>query len=151
MVASTFSALHVHLVFSTKGREPWIVPAIEERLWSRLGGIAKRHAMVPLQIGGIEDHVHALIGLPPTLTVSRAAQLLKGASSHWIHDTMLGLAGFAWQDGYGAFTVSHTALAEVAAYIRNQRAHHRKRAFPAEYRLLLEKHGFEVDDRFFLG
>lgn len=141
----------MHLVFSTKGREPWIVPAIEERLWARLGGIAKQHGMAPLRIGGVEDHVHALIGLPPTLAVSRVAQLLKGASSHWVHDTMPELAGFAWQDGYGAFTVSHSALAEVAAYIRSQREHHRKRAFAAEYRLLLEKHGVEVDDRFLLG
>jgi len=104
--------------------------------------------MIPLQIGGIEDYVHVLLGASPTLAPSKIAQLIKGGSSAWIHDTFPGRKAFAWQDGYGAFTVSRSNVEEVAAYIQGQREHHRRRTFQEEYLALLQKHGIKYDERY---
>ena len=147
-MANTYSCLHYHLVFSTKNRERWITPDIEQRIWAYLGGIAKENKMTPLQIGGVEDHVHLLLGASPTLAPSKIAQLIKGGSSSWIHDTFPQLKSFGWQDGYGAFTVSKSNVPEVTAYIQDQRGHHRVRSFQEEYRALLQKHGIEYDERY---
>lgn len=83
--------------------------------------------------------------MPPTLAVSRAVQLLKGASSHWSHETLPDFAHFAWQDGYGAFSVSQSAIPAVVAYIRRQREHHEKQSYLDEFGALLRKHGIEPD------
>ena len=147
-MANTFTSLHFHFIFSTKNRERWIRPDIEGRLWAYLGGIASRHGMKPIVIGGIEDHVHLLVGMPPTLTVSEALQSIKGASSGWIKQSLPGCGGFAWQDGYGAFTVSKSLLNHVEDYIRRQREHHRETSFQEEYRGLLKKHGIAYDERY---
>jgi len=147
-MANTYTSLHYHVVFSTKNRGRWITPDIEERIWAYLGGIAKENKMKPVQIGGIEDHVHVLLGAPPTLAPSKVAQLIKGASSGWIHETFPAMKGFAWQDGYSAFTVSKSGVPEVAAYIRRQREHHRVKTFQEEYLALLRKHEIEYDERY---
>src|SRR5215467_11781006 len=124
-MANTFTSLHYHLIFSTKNREPWISHDIEERIWKFLGGIARENKMKALQVGGMPDHVHIIVGLPPTQTVSKAIQLLKGGSSKWIKETFLRMRGFGWQDGYGAFTVSKSNLPEAIKYVQDQREHHR--------------------------
>lgn len=129
----------------------WISPDIEERLCSYLGGIADRNGMTPLKNGGIEDHVHIVVGLPPTMALSKAVQLLEGGSSLWIHETFPELAEFAWQDGYGAFTVSKSQLPDLIEYVKNQREHHRTRTFQEEYRAFLEKHWIEYDERYLWG
>jgi REP-associated tyrosine transposase len=147
-MANTYTALHYHFVFSTKNRQPWISQEIEERIWDYLGGIARANGMKPVKIGGIEDHIHMLVGAPPTIAPSKIAQLVKGGSSAWIHDTFAELVDFEWQDGYGAFTVSKSAVPEVIGYIANQREHHRTMTFRDEYRLLLVRHGIEYDERF---
>ena len=95
-MANTYTALHYHVIFSTKNRERWLTPAIEPRLWEYLGGIARENRIVPLTIGGVEDHVHLVLNLPPLLSLSKALQLLKGGSSKWIHDTFPALRGFVW-------------------------------------------------------
>ena len=143
---STYSALHVHAVFSTKDRAPWITEEIEDRLWKYMAAVALKHRMKPIRIGGIEDHIHVLVGIPATMAVSRAVQLLKGASSRWVHQTFPAMTYFAWQDGYGAFSVSQSALPSVAAYIARQREHHAKQSYESELRTLLAKHGLEVAD-----
>lgn len=150
-MANTFTSLHYHFVFSTKNRERWLSPEIEQRVWEYMGGIARQNDMKALQIGGLDDHVHLVVGLPPTLTVSRALQLLKGGSSKWFHETFPDLAGFEWQDGYAAFTVSKSQLPDVIGYAANQREHRRVRTFQEEYRALLEKHGIEYDERYVWG
>ena len=147
-MANTFTSLHYHVIFSTKNREPWIHPDIESRVWSYLGGIARENDMKAMLIGGIENHVHLLLGLPPTLAVSKAVQLIKGGSSAWFKDTFPGARGFGWQDGYGAFTVSKSLVPEVENYIRNQRQHHRVKTFEEEYRVVLEKHGIRFEERY---
>jgi len=147
-MANTCTSLHFHIVFSTKNREPLLRQEIEPRVWSYLGGIARENDIKPLMIGGIENHVHLLLGLPPTLPVSRAVQSIKGGSSVWIKDTLTGLSGFAWQDGYAAFTVSKSLVPEVAAYIQTQREHHRLKTFEEEYRTFLAKHEIPCNERY---
>ena len=86
-----------------------------------MGGIARKHRVTALQIGGVEDHIQALVTAPPTLAPSQIAQILKGESSKWIHDEFRKLKQFSWQDGYGAFTVSKSNIPQVIDYIQNQR------------------------------
>ena len=147
-MANTFTSLHYHVIFSTKTREPWIRPDIEPRVWSYLGGIARENDMKAILIGGIENHVHLLLGLPPTVAVSKAVQVIKGGSSAWLKDTFPWVRGFGWQDGYGAFTVSKSLVPEVEDYIRNQREHHRVKTFEEEYRAVLEKHETRFEERY---
>jgi putative transposase len=127
-MADTFSSLNVHCVFSTKNREPLLVGEIKERFWAFMGGIAKQNEIKPLCIGGVADHVHLLLSLPTTMPVAKAMQLIKGGSSTWAHETFSPLRQFAWQSGYGAFTVSISHVAETITYIQNQVEHHRSGA-----------------------
>jgi putative transposase len=150
-VANTYTSLHFHITFSTKHRELWLTPAVQQRIWEYLGGIAKQNRMQPHRIGGIEDHVHLAISMPPTLALSKGVQFLKGGSSKWIHETFPNMAGFGWQDGYGAFTVSKSVLPDVIDYVARQREHHRQQTFQDEFRSLLTKHGVEYDERYVWG
>jgi putative transposase len=150
-MANTYTSLHYHVVFSTKNRVPDIAQNIEQRVWAYIGGIARKHKMTALQVGGVEDHIHALVTAPPIYAPSQIAQFLKGESSKWIHEEFREMRGFGWQDGYGAFTVSKSNIPEVVRYIQNQREHHRKKTFQEEYRELLEKHDIEYDERYIWG
>jgi putative transposase len=149
-MANTYSSLHYHFIFSTKNREPWISSDIEKRIWSFIGGIARKHGFTALQIGGIEDHLHGLITARPTVAPFQIAQVLKGESSKWIHEE-LGVRGFGWQDGYAAFTVSKSSIPDVVAYIQNQREHHRRKTFQEEYLEVLKANGIEFDERYLWG
>ena len=150
-MANTYTSLYYYVIFSTKNRVGWINPEIEARVWAYIGGVARKHKLTALQIGGVEDHIHALVMAPPTLAPSQLAQYLKGDSSKWMHEEFPALRGFAWQEGYRAFTVSKSNLPEVIAYIQNQRKHHEKRSFQDEYRDFLRKHGIEYDERYVWG
>jgi len=150
-MANTYTALHFHIVFSTKNREPWLTAENEERICKYLGGIARDKGLRALQVGGCCNHVHVLLSMPPTIAVSKAVQLLKGASSHWIHKTFTDLSAFAWQDGYGAFTVGLSQIADTKRYIENQREHHQGKTFQEEYLAFLRKHGVEYDERYVWG
>lgn len=150
-MANTYSCLFNHIVFSTRNREPWIVKEIEGRVWEYLGGIARDAGAAPVMIGGIENHVHLLVRLPPSLAVSDAVKAIKGGSSRWIHETFPKLSGFAWQDGYGAFSVSKSKVAETVEYIGKQREHHRVRTFQEEFRAFLDRHEIEYDERYVWG
>jgi REP element-mobilizing transposase RayT len=150
-MANTYASLHYHIIFSTKNRERWITPDVEPRLWAYLGGIARDNKIQTLKIGGTADHVHLVLGLPPTLALSKAVQLLKGGSSKWIHETFPVLRQFGWQDGYGAFTVSKSHIAEVIRYVETQREHHRRRTFQEEFRAFLDRHDVEYDEQYIWG
>jgi putative transposase len=147
-MANTYTSLYYHLVFSTKKREPWLREEIRERVWAYLGGIARDNEMTALSVGGMMDHAHILVMTKPTMTVSRMLQLLKGGSSHWIHETFPHLKGFAWQDGYGAFTVDKSNIPRVIAYIQNQKEHHKRKTFQEEYLEFLREYGIEFDQRY---
>jgi len=150
-MANTYTSLHYHVIFSTKNRERWIVPEIEQRVWGYIGGIARAHRLTALQVGGIEDHIHALVTAPPTIAPFQIAQFLKGDSSKWIHEEFSALRNFGWQDGYGAFTVSKSNIPAVIQYIQNQREHHRKKTFQEEYLEFLHANNIEYDERYLWG
>lgn len=143
----SYISIYVHYVFGAKRRARMITPELEKRLHPYLGGIARENDMKALAIGGIEDHVHVLLSLPRTLSVAKAVQLLKGASSKWVHDTFPEHQHFEWQGGYGAFSVSTSRVEATAAYIHRQKEHHHRRTFQDEYIALLKKHGVEYDER----
>lgn len=138
----------MHCTFSTIERFPFIDQELESRLWPYIGGIARENSMKALSIGGVEDHIHALLSLPATMSFSKAAQLIKGGSSKWIHDTFPSLRKFAWQEGYGGFSVSISQVPKTIAYIEGQREHHRKKTFQEEFMALLKKHGISYDERY---
>lgn len=127
------------------------MPNIEERIWRFIGGIACKHKMTALQVGGVENHIHALVTAPPTIAPSQIAQVLKGESSKWIHQEFSTLRNFEWQDGYAAFTVSKSNIPKVIKYIQNQREHHRRKTFQEEYLEFLQKKGVEFDERYLWG
>ena len=99
----------------------------------------------------MEDHIHILVAIPATMAVAKAVQSIKGVSSKWIHEEFPEQKKFAWQAGYGAFSVSRSRLEATAAYIRNQREHHREKSFEQEFVLLLKKHGIEFDPKYVFG
>jgi putative transposase len=138
----------VHLVFSTKGREPLIAPGVEAELHAYLFGTCKNLECQPIRVGGDYDHVHILCALSKKVALMKLLELLKSHSSRWIK-TKGGLyEHFYWQNGYAAFSVSPCDVDNVAAYIENQKEHHRRSRFQDELRELLTKHQVEYDERY---
>lgn len=150
-MANTYSHCYNHFVFSTKNRVGYIDPNIENRVWAYIGGIARKHKLTALQVGGVDDHIHALVSSPPSVSPSQIAQWLKGESSHWIHQEFVGLSNFGWQDGYGVFSVCKSHAQKVIDYINKQREHHKEKSYEEEYIQLLELHGIEYDERYLFG
>jgi REP element-mobilizing transposase RayT len=147
-MAHSYSQIHIHLVFSTKERRNFISKELQPHLWAYIAGICKKYEMTAVAIGETENHVHILFHLSPKLALAKAVQLIKGNSSKWMGERGI---EFAWQEGYGAFGVSSSNLDQVAGYIRNQEAHHRKFSFEEEFRALLKKHGVEYDPKYVVG
>ena len=145
-MAHSFTNLLYHLVFSTKERQPWLEQSLRPALWDCLGGIIKAEGGIPLIINGVEDHVHILTKLRPDKSVSNILSDLKSRSSGWVHRTHPNLEAFAWQTGYGAFTVSQSQVEKIRTYIHNQEEHHRRMPFQEELRRLLRKHGQTIDE-----
>jgi REP element-mobilizing transposase RayT len=150
-MAHSYVNILIHYIFSTKNREKIIVPEIQDRLWAYMGGIARENNMKALSIGGVEEHAHAFLSLPATISIAKAIQLIKGGSSKWIHDTFPSLKNFAWQVGYGAFSVSISHINETIKYISDQKEHHRHKTFQDEYLAFLKKHGVEYDEQYMWG
>ncbi len=144
---STHLSLHYHLVFGTKDHAKIIAPAWRGDLHAFMGGIVRALGGVPEAVGGVSDHVHLLVGLRATHCLADVLRELKAVSSRWVHETP-GSRLFAWQEGYGAFTVSASQRDEVRRYIENQEAHHRTRTFRDEYLELLQHSGVEFDTRY---
>jgi len=147
-MSHSYAQNHIHLVFSTKDRQKIIAKELQPRLWAYLAAICKHNDMLAFAVGGMEDHVHLLFRLPPTMTMARAVTLLKSNSSKWIRERG---TKFAWQQGYGAFSVSSSNVAAVIKYIDTQEAHHRKLTYEQEIIALLKKHGVQFDPKFVLG
>jgi REP element-mobilizing transposase RayT len=144
---STHLSLHYHLVFSTKNREPWLTDTHRARVHEYLGGILRTMNGVAHAVGGMEDHVHVFAGLRATHCLADVMRELKADSSAWMHKT-LGLHGFAWQEGYGAFTVSASLIQPVRRYVMHQEEHHRSMPFQDEYVRMLKRGIVEYDDRY---
>jgi putative transposase len=141
----SFVSCLVHCVFSTKERRKLITPDLQRRLWPYLGGIARENKMKALSIGGVEDHVHALLSIPSTLSIAKSVQLLKGNSSKWIHQTFSNQRLFEWQEGYGAFSIAVSGIEDTVRYIQSQREHHQAHSFEDELIVFLDKHGIAYE------
>ncbi len=134
-MGAPYHQLYAHLVWATAGRRPLITSVFESRLHSAIAGKCESLCCLPLAVGGVEDHVHVVVRMPPTLSISDLAQGVKGASSHLMNHVIAPKIGFHWQGGYGAFTFSKRSLDRVAAYVRNQKAHHANRNLIADYEI----------------
>lgn len=148
-MSHTYISELVHCVFSTKNRRNLIKPELQSDLWSFLGGIARNNGFKALSVGGTENHIHILLSLSANMAVAKAMQLVKGASSRWMNETHL--QDFAWQEGYGAFTVGISQKAGTIAYIQSQAEHHRKRTFEEEFIAFLKRHNVDYDPKYVLG
>ena len=146
LVAHTYNANFVHLIFSTKGRANLIPSAWQPKLWAYLLGIATNLKIRLFAAGGTANHVHLLVGLPATMPVAEAVQKFKANSSRWLGENQM---KFQWQEGYAAFSVSPSLRGTVQKYIRNQAEHHHKRSFEEEFRAFLEKSGVALDENLF--
>ena len=142
-MAHSFVSCHVHYIFSTKKRSRLITSDIKERLWAYMGGVARENHMKAEAVGGTENHAHVLVSLPSTVSISKGIQLIKAGSSKWIHETFPECRDFAWQEGYGAFSVSISIVDATIAYITNQEEHHREKTFEEEYLAFLNKFNVE--------
>jgi putative transposase len=141
-MANTFTQLQTHCIWSTKNREPLIREEVEREVWALIASTAKTHGIQVSRIGGIETHVHALISIPKTLSVSEAMKRIKGGSSNAINKAgLVGAGQFRWQDGYAAFSVSSSKIGDVVKYIVNQREHHSVQTFEEEFVEFLQRHG----------
>jgi|CXWL01.1.fsa_nt_gi REP element-mobilizing transposase RayT len=147
----SYSSCLIHYIFSTKDRRKFILPAWRDRLWAYVGGIARENAIKALAVGGTDDHAHVLASLPSTLSVAKAIQLLKGGSSKWVHDSFPEARAFAWQEGYGAFSIGISAIHDTIAYIGQQVEHHSTKTFEEEFIAFLERHRIEYDPRYVFG
>jgi REP element-mobilizing transposase RayT len=148
-MSHTYVSSLIHCVFSIKNRRDLIAEEIQPQLWAFVGGIARRNGFKALIVGGIANHVHVLLSLPATLPLAKAMQLIKGASSHWMNENHT--RDFAWQEGYGAFTVGISQKDQTISYIRQQPEHHKKRSFEEEFVTFLKKHGVEYDPQHVWG
>jgi len=147
-MSHSYSSNRVHVIFSTKERRKCISDDFQSKLWAYMAGIAHNRGFEAMMIGGVQDHVHALLVLPPTLPLAKAVQFLKGSSSKWINETT---GEFAWQEGYGAFSVSASQTSDVVRYIQNQRAHHEKKSFEEEFVEFLKKYGVSFEPAHVFG
>jgi putative transposase len=144
----TYSQLLLHIVFSTKRREPLITPDVAERLYAYIGGIVRAEKGVLFDINGVEDHVHLYLRWRTDESIANLMRTVKARSSKWVHETFPELPHFAWQEGYSAFTVSKSQEPAVRAYIASQHEHHRKEDFKAELLRLLRRHGIEFEEKY---
>jgi REP element-mobilizing transposase RayT len=145
----SLAQIYLHIVFSTKNRDPFLQnQTVRRDMHAYLAGICRNQGAPAVIIGGVADHVHLLCRFSRTLTVSDFLQQLKGDSSHWAKTRDPALAAFAWQNGYGAFSVSPGHLPALRQYIGNQEEHHKKVSFQDELRRILRKYGVEYDDRY---
>jgi putative transposase len=146
LMPNTFTSLQYHVVFSTKNREPFLRDDALQ-MHAYLGGCIRRLGGVALSIGGIEDHVHALVRLKPTHRVADVLRDIKRPSTDWIREK---IPAFRWQDGYSAFSVSPSQIERVSRYIDRQAVHHVRTSFADEIRELLTAHAIEFDERYLL-
>ena len=147
-MANSYVCLVIHIVFSTEGRVPLIIANHRESLYEYMGGIVRKERGSLLEIGGMPDHVHLLVRLRASLSLSEMVKQIKGGSSHWMNQSPGNVHYFGWQNGYGAFSVSESQVDTVRRYIQNQERHHVRRTFRNEMLSLLRKHRIEFEEKY---
>ena len=147
-MSQAYASPYIHLVFSTKLRQPWLSPEIRPRLNKYTNGILTHLKCTPIKTNCVDDHIHTLFALARDISISDCARKIKTGSNKWIKDTFPSKTYFAWQTGYGAFSVSHSVLRNVEDYIARQEEHHRTLSFQDEFKLFLERHEIEYSEQY---
>lgn len=147
-MANTYTQIYIHVVFAVQARESLIKAEWREDLFKYIAGIFKNHKIKLIAIGGVEDHVHILFGMSPTIALSDLVRDVKANSSKYINESKFIRGKFYWQEGFGAFSYSRSQIDAVAKYILNQEQHHSGRSFKDEYVALLSRFEVEFDDRY---
>ncbi len=149
-MGNSYISCYVHYVFSTKNHEKWLKSYIRENLSPYIGGICRKNNLKLIKAGGVDDHLHLLVSLPSTITIAKAIQYIKGGSSRWIHETFDNMKDFAWQEGYGGFTIGVSQIDQTKKYIANQEEHHRIKTFREEFIDILNYHGIDFEEKYLL-
>lgn len=144
----TFSQIYIQVVFAVKGRESLIHTSWEEELYKYISGIVRNKEQKMLSINGMPDHIHFLIGMKPSCCLSDLVREIKKSSNSFIKEKKLSRFKFQWQEGFGAFSYSHSNLDAVIKYIEKQKEHHKKRTFKEEYLEFLEKFNIEFKNEY---
>jgi len=139
---------YIHIVFSTKYRQPLIKADIETELHAYIGGVCNKLECQTIQIGGYNNHIHILCMLSKKIALMKLVEKIKSNSSKWVKTKGKAYDNFYWQNGYGAFSVNPSQIDTVIAYIANQHNHHKKKNFQDEYKAFLKKHKVEYDERY---
>lgn len=147
-MSHTYTQLNYHLIWSTKNRESMIFPTFQERLYQYIGGFFRKSNAKCLEIGGVADHIHMLVGIPQTIAVADLIRDVKTSSTKWLRQDVLQNRSFAWQERYGAFTASHSHVDPITEYIRTQAEHHKTVTFKEEFLRILDKNGVEYDEKY---
>ena len=147
-MANTYTQIHIHSIFAVQNRQSLIQSSWETELYKYITGIVQNHGHKLLQINGMPDHIHLLIGMRPVQSLSELTQQIKQDSSKWINKQRLVAGRFSWQEGFGAFSHSKSQVQTVITYIQNQKNHHKKKNFREEYIELLEKWEVDYDERY---
>jgi putative transposase len=148
MKPGTFTQLYVQIVFAVKNRDTVLDHNIRKRIFEYMGGIVNKMKHKTIIINGVSDHVHVFFGLNPVISISETVHEIKRGSSLFINSEKLCKYKFTWQEGYGAFTYSHSQIEDIYLYIKNQEEHHAKRTFKEEYLQFLNKYEIDYDERF---
>ena len=146
-MANTYTEIHIQIVFAVKNRRSLITKDLKDELYRYMSGIIKKNGHKALQINGMPDHVHILIGMRTHQSLAELVQQIKQGSSYWLNKSKV-KAQFQWQEGYSAFSYSKSDVPKVAQYIKNQEDHHSKRSFLEEYMALLEDMNIDYDERY---
>ncbi|MCB1237347.1 MAG: IS200/IS605 family transposase [Verrucomicrobiae bacterium] len=145
----SLASVNLHTIFSTKNREPWLRNAnLRADLHSWMGGVVNTLGCIPIEIGGVSDHVHLLTTLSRTLTIADFVKETKRVSALWLKERSADFRAFHWQAGYGVFSIGQSQKDTVIRYVRDQEAHHRKRTFKEEFRDFLDRYEVEYDERY---
>ena len=147
-MATTLVKINIHLIFHIKSTSVTMRQEDLERIFSYIAGIIKGLEGIPIQIGGVNDHIHILASMPKTMSPADFVRSIKIESNKWIKTLDSSYIPFAWQDGYGAFSVSASQVEKTAQYIRKQAEHHTKHSFTEEYKMFLDAYGIQYDERY---
>ncbi len=147
-MANTYTQLHIQTVFAVQNRDCVIQRTWADELYKYITGIVQNHGHKLLAINGMPDHIHILIGMRPSQSLSDLLQDIKGSSSKWVNEKGFVRGRFSWQEGYGAFSYDKSRVPQIIRYIKNQQEHHRKKTFEEEYQEFLEEFGVDYDDRY---
>ncbi len=147
-MANTYSQIHLHIIFAVKYRQSIIHNSWKDELYCYISGIVQHNKHKMIAINGMSDHIHLLIGMRPTQSISELLQDIKGSSSKWINEKKFIKSRFEWQEGYGVFSYGKSQIKNVITYIENQEEHHKKKTFREEYLEFLKIFEIDFDEKY---